>query len=106
MHDSAGHIAHFMNKIAALICEKMKGCDWQLRLRSIDGEVTAKIIHVKTGKKSSAYLGQCDAIERRIRYIRKERKVSERNVEVVTQLRERARLLTIEDETAKDARRH
>jgi len=67
VHDPTGHITHFMSKIATLICEKMKGCDWQLRLRSIDGEVTAKIVHVKTAKKSSAYLGQCDAIERRIR---------------------------------------
>ena len=32
MHDPAGHITHFMNKIAAQICEKMKGCDWQLRI--------------------------------------------------------------------------
>ena len=82
-----------------------------MRLDAIDGEVKAKIAEVKTGRKSSACLGQCDAIERRIRQIRKERKgcltraLSERDVEMTTQLRERARLLTIEEETAIDARR-
>ena len=98
---------HFMNKIAVLLYEKMKGCDWQLRLHSINGEVNAKIVHVKTAKKSSACLGQYDAIERRIRQLHKESKycltrtLSEGNVEV-----ERARLLTLKEDTAKDARRH
>jgi hypothetical protein len=83
-----------------------------VRLDTIDSEVKAKIAQVKAAKKSSAYLGQCDAIERRIRQRRKERKgcltqeLSEHDVEVTTQLREQARLLTIKEETATDARRH
>ena len=36
-----------MNKIAAQICEKMKGCDWQVRLDTIDSEVKAKISQMK-----------------------------------------------------------
>jgi len=111
MHDPVGHITHFMNKIAAQICEKMKGCDWQLRMNTIDDEGKAKIVEVKTAKKSSAYLGPCDAIDKQIRKLRKGRKecltraLSERNVELSSQLREQARLLAIEEERATDAKK-
>jgi len=57
MHDPAGHITHYMNKITTLICEKKKECNWQLRLHSIDAEVKANIFHMKTAKKSITCLG-------------------------------------------------
>ena len=39
MHDPAGHITHFMNKVSDSIRKRMEGCAWQLRVMSIDAEV-------------------------------------------------------------------
>ena len=56
MHDPAGHITHFMNNVSECIRDKMKGCDWQLRVMAIDADVKAKIAEVNMTKKSSASL--------------------------------------------------
>ena len=39
MHDPAGHITHFMNKVSDSIRKRMEGCAWELRVMSIDAEV-------------------------------------------------------------------
>ena len=74
MHDPAGHITHFMNNVSECIRDKMKGCDWQLRVMAIDADVKAKIAEVNMTKKSSASLVESRNIERRIRQIRKQKK--------------------------------
>jgi len=92
-HDPAGHIAHFMNKVSDSIRKKMEGCAWQLRMMSIDAEVKSKIVDIKTARKSSTCLGQSNAIVKRIRQIRKEKKdcltraLSEVSAEVISQFK-------------------
>ena len=62
MYDPAGHISHFMNKMSDSIHKKMEGCAWQLIVLSIDAEMKAKIVDIKTARKSSAYIGQRNTI--------------------------------------------
>ena len=76
---------------------------------SINAEVKSKIVDIQTTRKSSTCLGQSNAIVKRIRQIRKEKKecltraLSEVSVEVISQLKERARILGLEEDSAKDA---
>ena len=74
MHDPAGHITHFMNKVSDSIRKMMDRCAWQLKVLSIDAVVKAKIIDIKTARKSSACQGESNEISRQIRQIRKKRK--------------------------------
>jgi len=78
---------------------------------SIDAEVKSKIVDIKSVRKSSACMGQSNAIAKRTRQIQKEKKecltraLSEVSVEVSSQLTERARILALEEDTSKDANR-
>ena len=108
---ASGDTPHFMNKVSDSIRKRMDGCAWQLKVLSIDAEVKAKIVDVKTARKSSACQGESNEISRQIRQIQKKRKeclaraLSEVSVEVSSQLKERARILAIEEEAATDASR-
>jgi len=58
MHDPAGHITHFMNKVSDSIRKRMEGCAWQLKVMTINAEVKSKIVNVKTARKSSVCQGE------------------------------------------------
>ena len=77
MHDPAGHITHFMTNLSDCIRDKMNGCDWQLRVMAIEGEVKTRIIQINAAKKSSVGLADSRIIASKIRQIRKQKKVCE-----------------------------
>ena len=111
MHDPAGHITHFMNKISVCIHDKMKGCEWQATVLAIDADVKAKIAEIQLAKKSSPTLEPTRVIERNIRRIRKQKKhcmsrvQSETNVVLAAQFFDQATLLGMEETLARDALR-
>ena len=77
MHDPAGHITHFMTNLSDCIRDKMNGCDWQLRVMAIEGEVKTRIIQINAAKKSSVGLADSGIIASKIRQIRKQKKECE-----------------------------
>jgi hypothetical protein len=111
MHDPAGHITHFMNNVSDCIREKMNGCEWQLRVMAIDGEVKRRIVDVNGAKKSSVTSAESRSIATRIRQIRKQKKdcevraEREQIVELRSQFHEEAKQLGANEEAEKDALR-
>jgi hypothetical protein len=71
MHTPCGHQNHYWVSIGDAIKNKMKGCDWQVRLANIDGEVDAKIKDIETKIKQCQAEEDYKAIKEKIRKVRK-----------------------------------
>ena len=100
-----------MNNVSDCIREKMNGCEWQLRVMAIDGEVKRRIVDVNGAKKSSVTSAESRSIATRIRQIRKQKKdcevraEREQIVELRSQFHEEAKQLGATEEAEKDALR-
>ena len=44
MHTPCGHINHYWESVGAAIVKKMRGCEWQLRLGTVESKLETRIV--------------------------------------------------------------
>ena len=76
MHTPCGHQNHFWVSIGDAIKAKMEGCDWQVRLANIEGEVDAKIKNIEVKIKHCQAGAESKIVKAKIRRVRKDAKTA------------------------------
>ena len=108
MHSPAGHITHFWIAVSNAIRERMKGCEWQVRVTSVDAEVKDKIREIKEAIKTSDALAASNEIKKKIRVLRKKIKECDKKADnemdkgTSDQFREHADNYRVQEESAKE----
>ena len=81
MHTPNGHINHFWCSVSGAIVDKMKGCDWQVKVNALDDQVADRIRSAEAKLKEHNSLPQTKHLKAKLRRIRKKARQTEDETE-------------------------